>query len=194
MALVLHTSRGETEALKIETLQPDAAAAIAAIAAMLTDAFPDAWDDLAAAENEVRASFAPDRISRVARNDDGAVLGWIGGIRQYDGHVWELHPLVVRADRRGHGIGRALVQDFEKHVRERGGFTIWLGTDDEYDQTSLSGVDLYPDVWRHVQAIRNLRRHPFEFYARLGYVIVGVMPDANGRGRPDIYMAKRVGD
>jgi hypothetical protein len=24
-------------------------------------------------------------------------------------------------------------------------------------------------------------------------VIIGVLPDANGRGKPDIYMAKRVG-
>jgi hypothetical protein len=29
-------------------------------------------------------------------------------------------------------------------------------------------------------------------YQKLGFVIVGVMPDANGPGKPDIYMAKRV--
>jgi aminoglycoside 6'-N-acetyltransferase I len=80
----------------------------------------------------------------------------------------------------------------EEQVRQRGGLTIWLGTDDEDDQTSLSGVNLYPNVWEHLTKIRNLRDHPFEFYQKLGFVIVGVMPDANGRGKPDIYMAKRV--
>jgi len=60
--------------------------------------------------------------------------------------------------------------------------------------TTLSGVDLYPDVWPHIRSIRNLRGHPFEFYQRCGFVIVGVVPDANGYGKPDILMAKRVAD
>jgi aminoglycoside 6'-N-acetyltransferase I len=57
--------------------------------------------------------------------------------------------------------------------------------------TSLSDVDLYKDVPRHIAELRDLGRgHPFLFYQRLGYVVTGVMPDANGRGRPDIYMSK----
>ena len=77
---------------------------------------------------------------------DGAVLGWIGGIPSYGGNVWELHPLVVRPGFQRLGIGRALVADLEAHVRERGGPTLWLGTDDEAGMTTLSGVDLYPSV------------------------------------------------
>jgi len=34
----------------------------------------------------------------------------------------------------------------------------------------------------------------YEFYQKLGFVIVGVMPDANSFGKPDIYLAKRVGN
>jgi aminoglycoside 6'-N-acetyltransferase I len=41
--------------------------------------------------------------------------------------------------------------------------------------------------------IKNLRDHPFEFYLRVGFQIAGVLPDANGRGKPDIFLAKRVG-
>ena len=154
--------------------------------------WPNAWSDMESALAEVRESFAPDRISRVAVDGDGTVTGWVGGISQYDGNVWELHPLVVRPDRQGQGIGRALVSDLEEQVRQRGGITVFLGTDDEDDMTSLSGIDLYPDVWHHVAKITNLRRHPFEFYQKMGYVIVGVVPDANGLGRPDILMARRV--
>jgi aminoglycoside 6'-N-acetyltransferase I len=56
----------------------------------------------------------------------------------------------------------------------------------------LGGVDLYPNVWEHIANIKNLGRHPYEFYQKVGFVIVGVVPDANGPGKPDIYMAKRV--
>lgn len=39
----------------------------------------------------------------------------------------------------------------------------------------------------------SLRRHPYEFYLKLGYTVVGVIPDANGPGKPDILMATRLG-
>jgi hypothetical protein len=38
------------------------------------------------------------------------------------------------------------------------------------------------------------RGHPFEFYQKCGFVIVGVVPDANGYSKPDILMAKRVAE
>jgi aminoglycoside 6'-N-acetyltransferase I len=119
-------------------------------------------------------------------------LGWVAGIKQYNGNVWELHPLVVRSDCRGKGIGRALVAELEDQVRERGGLTLWLGTDDEDNMTTLAGVNLYPNVFEHIARIKNLRGHPYEFYQKCGFVIVGVVPDANGLGKPDIYMAKPV--
>lgn len=67
-----------------------------------------------------------------------------------------------------------------------------LGTDDENNMTTLSQVDLYDDLPGHLAAARSLRGHPFAFYQKLGYTIVGVIPDANGPGRPDILMAKRI--
>lgn len=136
--------------------------------------------------------LAPERILRVALAD-GQVIGWIGGIPGYDGNVWELHPLLVAPEWQGHGVGTALVRDFEALVLTKGSLTIQLGTDDVTDATSLSGVNLYDEPWRHIRDIRNLKHHPFEFYQKQGYTIIGVMPDANGRGRPDIYMGKRVG-
>ena len=84
------------------------------------------------------------------------------------------------------------MRDFEALVRKRGGLTIWVGTDDEDNMTTLAGVDLYPNVLEHLAQIRNLRCHPYKFYQKLGFVITGVMPDANGRGKPDIFFAKRV--
>jgi aminoglycoside 6'-N-acetyltransferase I len=182
--------------MRIVDLVPTDESAIQQVAAMLVESFatnwPEAWPDLESALEEVRESFAANHISRIALDQDGTVLGWVGGISQYRGHVWELHPLVVRVSQQGKGIGRALVADLEARVKERGGLTITLGTDDENYQTSLAGIDLFPNVWEYVARIRNLKHHPYEFYQKQGYVIVGVMPDANGPGKPDILMAKSV--
>jgi len=190
------SEKSDEREMQIVDLEPDHEKLISQIAAMLVEVFkehsPEAWPDMNAALKEVRESFAADRISRVAIDNSENVLGWIGGIRQYDGQVWELHPLVVSLAAQGRGVGRALVTDLEARVKERRALTLWVGTDDEDNQTSLAGVDLYPNVFEHIVNIKNLRNHPYEFYQKLGFVIVGVMPDANGFGKPDIYMAKRV--
>ncbi len=60
--------------------------------------WPEAWPDLESARREVEESFHQDRLSRIAVDDNGRVLGWIGGIKMYDGRVWELHPPVVNPE------------------------------------------------------------------------------------------------
>lgn len=182
--------------MRIVDFDPQDNSLIAAAAALLVEGFRehwvDAWPDMESALQEVRECAVPEYICRVALDDDGTLLGWIGGRPEYDGNVWELHPMVVRADQRHKGIGRALVADLEAQVRARGGLTIMLGTDDEDDMTTLGGADLYTNLWEQIAHIRNLKGHPYEFYQKCGYTIIGVIPDANGRGKPDIYMAKRI--
>lgn len=82
--------------MHIVDLRSDHEAAICQVAALLVECFatnwPGSWPDLESALEEVRESFAAGHISWVAQDSDGTVLGWIGGISQYRGHVWELHP------------------------------------------------------------------------------------------------------
>jgi len=181
---------------RIVGLQLDAVSYLEQAAALLVDGFSDtgstAWRTQEEAMTEVRESLDNDRVSRVALDGTGSVLGWIGAISTYEGHAWELHPLVVRRDRRGHGVGRALVADLEERLRQQGASTLYLGTDDENERTSIGGVDLYPDVLGRGRDLRNLRDHPFTFYQKVGFVVVGIIPDANGFGKPDILMAKRI--
>jgi aminoglycoside 6'-N-acetyltransferase I len=181
--------------MEITDLRPDDWDAIHQAAALLVAAFrehwPTAWPDMKSALQEVRESFGEGRVSRIAV-EDGVVLGWVGGIPGYGGNVWEVHPLVVHPHHQGRGIGRALLADLEALAAERGALTLWVGTDDEDGMTSLAGVDLYDDLLGHLARIRNLRGHPYEFYQKVGFVIAGVVPDANGPGKPDILMAKRV--
>jgi len=152
---------------------------------------PSGWPSLVMAREEV-GRVIRDGFAR-AMLDGEALLGWIGGLPEYNGRVWELHPLVVRREHRRRGIGRALVAAFESEAASRGALTITLGTDDDSGMTSLAGVDLYSDLPCHIAELRDLGRgHPFLFYRKLGFVVTGVMPDANGPGRPDIYMSKPV--
>ena len=182
--------------MKIISLTREDELLIRQAAQLLVDAFrehwPDAWSTLEQALKEVHEMLESERICRVAVDEHGDLLGIIGGIPGYDGNVWELHPLAIQPSQQGRGIGRALVEDFEDQVRARGGLTITLGSDDEDNMTSLSNADLYENLWEKVRDIRNYKNHPFEFYQRLGYVITGVVPDANGKGKPDILMAKRI--
>jgi aminoglycoside 6'-N-acetyltransferase I len=182
-------------ACTISDLSPHDSDRIEQTAVVLIEAFKDStdsWSDYESALAEIHESFQDDRISLIALDADGAVAGWIGGIRAYGGHAWELHPLAVRPDRQRRGIGRRLVAALEERVRQLGGTTVYLGTDDETARTSLAGDDLYPDVLQRLARIRNLSNHPFRFYQRCGYTITGVIPDANGPGKPDILMAKRL--
>ena len=165
-------------------------------AALLLHAFRNRtqdWQDLDSTREEVLTSLEPGKISRVALDASGRAIGWIGGMPIYRGLVWELHPIVVAESHRRQGIGRALVDDLERAVVARGGLTLYLGSDDENDETSVSGIDLYGDVPGAVRDLRKVRgEHPIEFYRRLGFRVVGVLPDANGRGKPDIFFAKRL--
>jgi aminoglycoside 6'-N-acetyltransferase I len=181
--------------MQIVNLLAAGAAARHAAAAALVEGFaehwPESWPTIDAATEEVARALEPEKICLAALGPAGELLGWIGGQPTY-AMVWELHPLVVRHEAQGRGVGRALVEALIALVRERGGLTLMLGSDDEDGMTSLSGVDLYPDPWPHIAAIRNLRRHPYAFYQKLGFSIVGVVPDANGPGKPDILMARRL--
>lgn len=182
--------------MKIIDLEPEEHSRMEQIAKMMVEAFrqsaPDWVPDVPAALEEIYENFEEGRISLIAINDDGLVVGWIGGRHNY-AKVWELHPLVVRPSHHRRGIGRMLVAELEQRVAARGCVTLILGTDDLTAATSIGGIDLYPNIWEHMANIRNLKGHPFEFYQSCGFVIHGLLPDANGPGLHDIMMAKRVG-
>lgn len=162
-------------------------------ATLLVEGFdePRGWPTLELAREEVATVLREGFARAVLAGSD--LLGWVGGLPEYAGRVWELHPMVVRGDYRRRGIGRTLVDAFEAEARRRGGLTATLGTDDDSGMTSLAHKDLYADVPRHIAELEDLgRSHPFLFYRKLGYVVTGVLPDANGGGRPDIFMSKRL--
>lgn len=160
-------------------------------AKLISSGFPHAYPTLKDGHEVIDSITSNGAHCLVALIDD-MVVGVVGAIPQYGTTGWELHPLIVHPNQRHMHIGTKLMNAIEEMVRSLGGVMIYLGTDDEFEQTSLSGCDLMTDLYHHIQTMKNIKRHPFEFYQKCGYIIVGVMPDANGLGKPDIMMAKRI--
>lgn len=163
----------------------------AELAALLAACFPHCYGG-EESHKEADRLLEDERVA-IAAQEGGALLGFAGAIPQYGATGWELHPLMVCPRRQREGVGRRLVARLEQELAVRGGVTLYLGSDDEFGQTSLFGTDLYTDLFHKIREIRNLRNHPYEFYQKVGFQIVGVIPDANGLGKPDIWMAKRIG-
>lgn len=159
-------------------------------ATLLQESF-ESWASFDLAINEVIESLQDNRISRVLINHEGVVIGWIGGQSQYNGNVWELHPLVIKKSYRRNGFGKMLVEDLEKQVELCSGVTILLGADDENSKTNVSNQNLYSEIPSFIKNFYS-EDHPVNFYMKLGFVIIGIIPDANGTGKPDILMAKQV--
>ncbi|MFY9423250.1 MAG: GNAT family N-acetyltransferase [Bacillota bacterium] len=151
----------------------------------------EAWRTIDEARKEVYECTSEEYIC-IGAVEDGRLVGWVGLRPMYD-VTWELHPRVVRPDCQRRGIGRRLVEEVERVARSKGIIGITLGTDDESFQTSLSSKDLDADnVLDELKTITSDGTHPLEFYAKCGYTVVGVIPDANGRRKPDIWMWKRL--
>jgi aminoglycoside 6'-N-acetyltransferase I len=166
---------------------------LAQAARVLRDALPSptAYKALDVAEAEVaRVRDHADRFGYAALVGS-ELAGWLGAVRAYS-HSLELHPLVVDGPRRRRGLGKALLAALEKRARADGYLALHLGADDDFGGTSLFGVDLFPDVLDKARKITASDRHPLEFYRRCGFEVVGLIPHANGHGKPDILMSKAI--
>ncbi len=156
-------------------------------AQILRQAFPHCYADCA--QEEVREMLEEEKLA-IGAVRDGRLAGIIGAIPRYDMTAWELHPLAVEETYRSQGVGSALVAELERRLRERGCLTIYLGSDDEDGSTTLSEGNLFEHTYEKIQNIQNLKKHPYTLYQKLGYRIIGVLPDANGLGKPDIWLGK----
>jgi aminoglycoside 6'-N-acetyltransferase I len=137
------------------------------LAALLYEAFrptsPHSWPTMADAMGEVWSRMSDANINLIACQRGNPVCGWISAAPQYEGKVWEVHPLVVHAEFRGMGIGTRLVHGTERLAGDRGGVTLWVGTDDEVGGTTLFGKDLYPEPLEALRTLRSKGAHPLGF-------------------------------
>ena len=158
-------------------------------AQILMESFEHAWNTEKEAEETLRETLESGILIAVRRKKK--VAGFVGANPEYP-FGWELHPLAVAPGARGMGLGSLLVARIEREAARAGALVMYLGTDDEDGLTSLSEGDLFENTLEKIKEIRNRAGHPYEFYQKCGYQVVGVLPDVNGPGKPDIFMAKRL--
>ena len=153
-----------------------------------------AYGTMSLARGEVQLlAESSDWVGFAALNG-GRVIGWIGAIESYGGHAWELHPLAVHPESQRQGVGSALLAALEIRAAAVGAVTLFVGTDDEFGGTNLFSRNLYPEPLDSLKQLQAASAHPFTFYLRRGFVVTGIIPDANGPGKQDIFMAKRLGE
>lgn len=148
------------------------------------------WTDKTTALDEIGESFEANHISRVGFDDSGKLLGWAAGYSIYNGYIWQVYPLALTAFNLD--IGHRLLQDFEEQVRAHGGLGILLSIDVELTLPTLHEKDLSTDPWQHIISLQHLDNHRIEFFRQLGFAIVGIIPNAQGRGKPNILLERSV--
>ena len=84
----------------------------------------------------------------------------------------------IRSGSGSHAPGRQLAPTFV-HLKVHSAYSL------------LEGAITFPRLAK-LAAAQGSPPHALEFYRKLGYTLIGVVPDANGYGNPDILMAKRL--
>jgi aminoglycoside 6'-N-acetyltransferase I len=180
-----------TALVDLGSLGADAREMLAQITLAAAREHAPGWlSDLDAARAEIADGLAPGKTARVALDGD-TIVGWVAASPAW-GRIWELHPLIVAIEHQRRGHGRHLVREVERIAAAAGALTMTLSTSDTTGATSLAGADLYDNTFTRLATIEARRPHAVEFWRRIGYQIVGVLPDAEGAGKPSISLARRI--
>lgn len=159
-------------------------------ATILSDSLPLGWSTPTLAFTDITKLLTP-KNTLLAFLDNDIVIGFGGITPIYNGNVFELHPLAIKSTHRKIGIGTKIVHALESAAKSQGGLTIWLGADDDLTptETSFGDTNLFINFPKQLSEFTP-NFHQTAFYLKLGYTIMGALPNANGKGKPDIFLAK----
>jgi aminoglycoside 6'-N-acetyltransferase I len=164
-------------------------------AKILLESMPDAnmWPDLneEIALETVEEGITGENICIGIKVND-QLIGWAGLMPMYK-NTWELHPMAILPNFQGKGYGKILLNKLEVIAQEKGIIGIFAGSDDETNKTSLSEIEITKDnIFEEIKKKKNHKNHPYEFYIKCGYSIIGIIPNANGPKKPDILLWKDI--
>ncbi len=150
-----------------------------------------AWPTIADAITEVTTCSTPTHISLVAVRQH-EIVGWVSAAPQYRTTGWELHPIVVAPAYQRIGVGRALIHNLCTILQSRGACVLYAWSDDESMSTSLGGINIIDQPLHHLIHFCASSQHAGGFYLKQQFQLCGVIPDANGPGKPDILFARHI--
>jgi len=156
-----------------------------------TEINKDAWPDMESALEEVNECVTEPNIC-IGIKTGNELTGWVGLRPMYE-LTWELHPMVIKKEFQGKGYGKILLNELERIALEKGVIGVFAGSDDETYSTSLSDKEITAgNIFEEIINIKNYKNHPYEFYKKCGYCIIGIIPNANGDRKPDILLWKDI--
>ncbi len=177
----------------VDLLEQEDAALLRGVADLLVAAFPTIYSDVTQALADV-VQFAPEDLSLVARDSDGAPIGCLRAEHFKGQASAEIKLVAVHPTRRRQGIAQTLVLAAEERMRQSGCVTMLATVGDTRGRTSLYGVDVTEDAPGLLADFRCHPDHPAGFFLEVGYRLVGVLPDAYGPGKHDLTLARRISE
>jgi aminoglycoside 6'-N-acetyltransferase I len=167
---------------------------------VLLEAFPadEMWPDL---DEKIALKTVEFCISNknicIGMKVGNDLAGWVCIRPKYvkikNEETWELHPLVISPRYKGKGYGKILMEEIEKIAQEKNIIGIILSSGDEANKTSLSEKEISGiNILEEIKNIRNYKNHPYEFYQKCGYSIIGIVPNAYGLKKTDIWLWKDI--
>jgi aminoglycoside 6'-N-acetyltransferase I len=175
----------------VDLLGQEDAALLRGVADLLVVAVPTIYGDVTEALADV-VQFAPEDLSMIARDPEGTPIGWLHAEHFRGQASAEIKLVAVHPSRRRQGVGRTLVMAAEERMRGCGCVTMLATAGDTRGRTSLYGIDVTEDAPRLLAEFRCHADHPAGFFLRIGYRLVGLLPDAYGPGKHDLTLARRI--
>ena len=166
----------------------------------MLEAFPEdeMWPDLdeKMAWETVEFSISNENIC-IGLKVGNELVGWVCLRPEYEKikneETWELHPFAISPKFKRKGYGKILMEEVEKIAQEKNIIGIILSSGDEANKTSLSDEEITGEnIIEKIQNIKNYKNHPYEFYQKCGYSIIGIIPNAYGLKKSDIWLWKDI--
>ena len=181
-----------TSLYTVDLLGQEDAALLRGVADLLVVGCPSLYDgDLTQALADV-VQFAPEDLSLVARDSEGTPIGWLHAEHFRGQASGEIKLVAVHPARRRQEVARTLVMAAEERMCATGCVTMLATVGDTRGRTSLYGIDVTEDAPGLLAAFHCHADHPAGFFLRIGYRLVGLLPDAYGPGKHDLTLARRI--